>query len=217
MTSFPDLFAAGWDGPLPDPDADDGPCELTGSHGPRVAWRPKPSWTAHSTHAAPGEGAVSVGCALLMDGGPDPDHPRRRWTMYSLAAKRGERSQAAQRDRLHDISRWVNTGWSVCLVDQGKRHTAYLTPVTDGSELCVALDGHAIRCAWGVWRPLAARIEAAYRAGVSKTRLGAGALSVGDHHRLGVTEARELHDLIRPLAGTPTLRLAAWLATKEDS
>lgn len=222
--SFPALFAAAWaaqGGELPacDPDLGVGPCELCGYHGLRVAWRPKSNWTAYDTHAYPGEGAVCLGCALLLDGGPEVNERgrARRWTLYTLATDGDSQCGWALKDDKPRIARWIEDGWSVSVADGGKKHVAYMAPVAVPGRVVCAIDGEPVDVSRDDWQHLRAVVNDAYAAGVPKRSLEAGALTHNDIRRLGLARAREMARELAPWRGTSVLRLGVWLATREEA
>lgn len=221
-TTFPLLFAASWaaqGGALPaaDPDLGPGQCELCGAVAPRVPWRPKSNWTAFDTHAYPGAGAICIGCALLLDGGPEVNEAGRakRWTLYTLACD-GRSAGWALKNAKPQIAAWIDNGWSVSVADGGKKHVAYLAPLAVPGRVVCAIDGELVDAARGDWQELRALVDAAYQAGVPKRSLAAGALTHDDIRRLGLQWARSVQDGLAAWCGTSVLRLAVWLATRQE-
>lgn len=215
--TFPPLFAAGYPGELPAPDVEVGPCELCGHHGERVGWRAKANWTAFSTHAYPGVGAVCQGCALLVEGGPTVNERGRvlRWTLYSLATD-GAGSVWALKDGKREIRGWLDRGMSVSVADGGKKHVAYLAPVAVAGRVVCAIDGERVDVSVADWAELAAKVEGCYRAGAAKRVLVTGRLDHRAVRAVGFATAAGARRVLARWAGSAELRLAVWLAQHDD-
>lgn len=218
--TFPALFAAAFQRmghELAEPDLEPGPCELCGHEGERVRWRPRPSWTAYSTHAVPGAGALCLGCDLLLNGrcpDPGPSGKPMKWVFLTLATD-GERAMWATKAHKDRIAEWVaDERFSVSVADGGKKQIAYLAPLAVPGQVSVGFDGRPVRIARDEWSELCEQIDFAYSVGVSKARLLSG-LSVIDWERLG-DRARELDALLRRRRHTAELELAVWLARKPE-
>lgn len=224
MTTLPALFASAYvraGHALPEASADPGVCELCGHEGERVRWRPKSSWTAHSTHAYPGTGAICLGCELLLNGripgAQGADARAGRWTPYTLAAD-GRHCAWLRTSEKPAIAAWVaRHGAIVSVTSTGKAQLGYLARARSiGGAVSAYLDGDRVCLDQGRWRALAYRVEVAYRAGVPKVALLAEHLPHASIRRLGRDRARWLESDLSAHRHTAALRLAVWLATKED-
>lgn len=215
--SFPRLFAGGLDRELTPADREPGRCELCGDAGSeRVEWQPPKTWTAQSTHAYPGEGAICRPCALLLRGGPD-GAKRPFWPIYTLAASPGQPSRWLTKAHKREIAALVaDPAWSVSIADQGKRHISYLAPLSAPGRVRVSIDAAVLDVSEERWRETSALIEGAYRCGVLKASLARAELTHNDLRRLGISEARQLQRALITLRGSTELRIAVWLAQRED-
>lgn len=183
----------------------------------RQSWTGTPTWTAHDTHAYPGEGAICLGCAILL--GPAPTLSKNgrplRWPLYTLATD-GRRCRWAMKDAKRQIAAWVeDPSMSVSVADRGKKHVAYMVALQrDPGRVTVALDGVRVNVLRQEWLDLRAVVDHAYEAGVPKASLAAALLGHADWRRLGVQDGRELSRTLRLWQHTPTLALVVWLAQR---
>lgn len=192
-----------------------GLCEACGSMtGARVPLNAPKTYTGYEDHLALGVGAVCVGCAVLLNGGPEQGEKRvRRWTFFSLATD-GQTSLWLDRTQTPRIAELVaDDRWSVCVVEQGRRHVAHRTPLTRPGRVRVAFDGQLVDVPRQQWLDLTRAIAAARATGITKTTLASGSLSHDAYYRLGLGAAREIADQIGRHAGTAALRLAVMLDT----
>lgn len=218
-TTFSALFAAGFNGGLPEPDTAPGPCELCGHVAPRHRWRPGGNWSAYDQHAFPGEGALCPGCHLLVTGRcPDlgPSGKPMRWTLLSLATD-GRRSMWATKAHKRRIAGWLrDPDLAVSVADGGKKHIAFRAPTPRAGYMCAAIDAQDATVPMPVWVELADAVETAYRRGVPKSTLETGRLDATAYNRLGVADADALQTLLDRHRSSPTLRLAVWVAQHEE-
>lgn len=220
--TFSTMFSASWDGALKAPDTETGPCELCGHDGARVAWTPRSTWGAFESHAYPGEGAICQGCNLLtMDRSPIASKAGSRmlaWTLFTLATD-GRSWRALTAAEKPEIARLLNDpAWAVSVTTTGKRSVAHMTPAARPPDVrAAAIDGVRVVMPHTEWVRLFSLILAAYQEGATKQALETVQMGHNDVRRLGVDRAREIIADLQSYRSTAALRLAVWVAHKEQT
>jgi len=221
VLTFPALFALAWQHQghsLPEPEAHDSVCTLCGYRGEALRWETPPTWTAASTHAAPGSRWICHGCSLLTGRSPVTSKSgcrQIRWTMFSLAAN-PDRVWWWSKAEKPGIRAWLRKPppppRALLIADSGKKHWAHMTPVGwDETAVPVRFED-AIVIVEDAWWSLLADCDRLLAEGVSRRSMLDGTLSVFRWSCLSV-ESRAAWRRVRMDDVEPAARaLAAWLA-----
>lgn len=147
----------------------------------------------------------------------EPDRARQ-WRLYTLAtdgARLAEWVRRGELERVRDLLE--RPGVAVSIAGGGQLQLPHLAdPPPPGDRVAACLEGDPVRVLRTEWVFLADLVQEAYRAGATKAGMLADRLPHADLRRLGVDRASALDADLAPYRAGALLRLAAWVATKEE-